>query len=116
MAYSTKDARKVIILDRTFPTIITLCGSTKFKEEFLQQQKKLSELGFLVLSVSFFNHADRIEVSSEDKISLDRVHKRKIDLSDGIFVINSGGYIGYSTRSEIEHASRLGLMIDYLEK
>lgn len=46
---------------------------------------------------------------------LDDMHKRKIDMADGIYVINVGGYIGDSTRSEIEYAKALGKSVDYLE-
>jgi hypothetical protein len=46
---------------------------------------------------------------------LDDMHKRKIDMADEIFVINVGGYIGSSTRSEIEYATATGKAIRYLE-
>jgi hypothetical protein len=46
---------------------------------------------------------------------LDDMHKRKIDLADEIFIINAGGYIGPSTRSEIEYASKTGKPVKYLE-
>lgn len=39
---------------------------------------------------------------------LDDMHKRKIDMADEIYVINVGGYIGESTRSEIEYAKNIG--------
>ena len=114
--YSTEDVRKVLILDKIFPKIITLCGSTKFKKEFLDQQEKLAEKGFLVLSVSFFSHSDGYILADWYKIRLDKLHKRKIDISDSILVINPGGYIGESTKSEIEYADKLGIEIDYLDK
>lgn len=46
---------------------------------------------------------------------LDDMHKRKIDMADGIFVINKNGYIGTSTRSEIEYAKKAGKTVEYLE-
>ena len=46
---------------------------------------------------------------------LDNMHKRKIDMADSIYVINVGGYIGESTRSEIEYATRNGKDVEYLE-
>ena len=46
---------------------------------------------------------------------LDDMHKRKIDMADEIFVINVGGYIGSSTRSEIEYAQATGKKVNYLE-
>jgi len=53
---------------------------------------------------------------SKTKEMLDDMHKRKIDMADGIYVINVGGYIGESTRSEIEYAKALGKSVDYLER
>jgi len=93
---------------------ITLCGSTKFKNEFLAVNGKLTLEGNVVYSVAFFGHADKIPVTAEEKETLDRVHKLKIDNSDGIFVIDVGGYIGSSTRSEIEHAEKTGKFVKYL--
>ena len=85
--------------------IITLCGSTKFKEEFLTVQKELTLEGHIVISVGCFGHSDndpRIEASKE---MLDAMHLKKIDMADAIYVVNVGGYIGKSTRREIEYAS-----------
>jgi len=95
--------------------IITLCGSTKFKDEFVAQQKRLTLEGNIVISVGLFGHSGDDEVWTEStKQMLDDMHKRKIDLADEIFVINPGGYIGASTRSEIEYASQTGKAIRYL--
>lgn len=98
--------------------VVTLCGSTKFKEEFLCVQRFLTLNGHIVISVGLFGHADgefQTVLTEEVKIMLDDMHKRKIDMSDGIFVINVGGYIGSSTRSEIEYAKQEGKDIYYLE-
>lgn len=85
--------------------VITLCGSTRFKNEFMEVQKKLTLDGYIVISVGCFGHSGDSEVWSEEtKEMLDDMHKRKIDMSDEIFVVNPGGYIGSSTRSEIEYA------------
>jgi len=94
--------------------VITLCGSTRFKNEFLEVQKQLTLQGHIVLSVGLFGHADGIELSSEDKIRLDNLHKQKIDMSDGIFVINVDNYIGESTYSEIDWAQRHNKTIWFL--
>lgn len=53
---------------------------------------------------------------SKTKEMLDDMHKRKIDMADEIYVINVGGYIGESTRSEIEYAAKTGKAIRYLEE
>ena len=95
--------------------VITLCGSTKFKNEFIAIQKRLTLEGNIVISVGLFGHSGDEEVWSEDtKIMLDDMHKRKIDMADEIFVINVGGYLGSSTRSEIEYAMRTGKGVNYL--
>ncbi len=97
--------------------VITLCGSTRFKEQFLEAQKRLTLAGNIVISVGLFGHSGDDEVwSPGTKEMLDNMHKRKIDMADGIFVINVGGYIGESTRSEIDYAIRNGKTVEYLEK
>lgn len=104
--------------------IITLCGSTKFKDEFLKVQKDLTLQGNIVISVGLFGHSGDNEVwenmdegtLTKTKEMLDDMHKRKIDMADEIFVINVGGYIGESTKSEIEYAKKTGKEVTYLEK
>lgn len=97
--------------------VITLCGSTKFKDEFLKEQKRLSLEGNIVISVGLFGHSGDDEVWSDNiKEMLDDMHKRKIDMADEIFVINKGGYIGSSTKSEIEYAKKTGKPVHYLEE
>lgn len=103
--------------------VITLCGSTRFKEEFMREQKRLTLEGNIVISVGLFGHSGDHEVwegMSEDTLTktkemLDDMHKRKIDMADEIFVINVGGYIGTSTRSEIGYAQAHGKVVKYLE-
>jgi hypothetical protein len=96
--------------------IITLCGSTKFKDKFIEEQKRLTLEGNIVISVGLFGHSGDNEVWTEStKEMLDNMHKRKIDLADEIFVINVGGYIGSSTRSEIEYAKNTGKTVRFLE-
>ena len=97
--------------------VITLCGSTRFKDAFFEAQKRLTLEGNIVISVGLFGHSGDVEVWTEGtKEMLDDMHKRKIDMADEIFVINVGGYIGYSTRSEIEYAISKGKTVSYLEK
>jgi hypothetical protein len=93
---------------------ITLCGSTKFKAEFEAINRQLSLEGNVVYSVAFFGHADNVPLTPEQKATLDEVHKRKIDNSDIIFVVDVDGYIGESTRSEIEYAESTGKRVTYL--
>ncbi|MCI5825218.1 MAG: hypothetical protein MR006_00940 [Arcanobacterium sp.] len=99
----------------TYP-VITLCGSTRFKDAFIEAQKRLTLAGYIVISVGLFGHSGDSEVSADGvKAMLDDMHKRKIDMADEIFVINVGGYIGSSTKSEIEYAEAHGKPVRYLE-
>lgn len=102
--------------------VITLCGSTRFKDEFYEAQKRLTLEGNIVISVGLFGHSGDSEVwdgmdegtLSKTKEMLDDMHKRKIDMAEGIYVINVDGYIGDSTRSEIEYAEEHGKFVRYL--
>ena len=74
--------------------------------------------GTVVISVGLFGHADGKfgdVITPEKKRMLDDLHFQKIDMADEIFVINVGGYIGESTRNEIEYAKKQGKVIKYLE-
>ena len=96
--------------------VITLCGSTRFKNEFLEAQKRLTLEGNVVITVGLFGHSGDDVVWTEGvKDMLDRQHLAKIDLADEIFVINVGGYIGDSTRREIAYAEFKGKTIKYME-
>lgn len=96
--------------------VITLCGSTRFKEQFLEQQKRLTLEGNVVISVGLFGHSGDEEVWKPGmKEMLDKMHLQKIDMADEIFVINVGGYIGESTRREIAYAESKGKIVKYLE-
>lgn len=97
--------------------VITLCGSTRFKDEFMEVQKRLTLEGNIVISVGLFGHSGDNEVWIEGtKEMLDDMHLRKIDMADEIYVNNVDGYIGTSTRNEIEYAKRTGKVVRYLEK
>ena len=96
--------------------VITLCGSTRFKEQFLEVQKRLTLEGNIVISVGVFGHSGDNEVWNEDtKAMLDRMHLAKIDLADEIFVINVDNYIGDSTRNEIAYAKSNGKKVNFYQ-
>lgn len=96
--------------------VITPCGSTKFKEQYLEAQKRLTLEGNIVISVGLFGHSGDDEVWAEDtKAMLDDIHNRKMNMADEIFVIHVGGYIGESTRNEIAYAESQGIDVRYLE-
>lgn len=104
------------------PPIVCLCGSTRFYDAFQQANYDLTMRGKIVLSVGFYPHA-KIEAGHgegvgrdcAEKIALDELPKRKIDLADEVFVLNVGGYVGDSTRSEIKYAEATGKLVRYLE-
>lgn len=96
--------------------VVTLCGSTRFKEQFLEVQKRLTLEGYIVISVGLFGHSGDEEVwQPGTKEMLDEMHLRKIDMADEIFVINVDGYIGESTKREIAYAENCGKPVRYLE-
>lgn len=103
------------------PKVVCLCGSTRFKDAFDEANYLETMAGRIVLSVGFFMHASgnrhgqEVGATPEQKIALDELHKRKIDLADEVYVLNVAGYIGESTRSEINYAESLGKPIRYLE-
>ena len=97
--------------------VITLCGSTRFKDQFLEAQKRLTLAGNIVISVGLFGHSGDDEVWTEGtKEMLDDMHKRKIDMADAIYVINVDNYIGTSTQSEINYARQHGKKVLFLEE
>ena len=101
------------------PKVVTLCGSTRFRDEFQIANYEESIKGNIVLSVGFYLHqpetihAQELGCTPEQKIAQDDLHKRKIDLSDEVLVLNIGGYIGESTASEIAYAEKIGVPVRY---
>ena len=104
------------------PKIICLCGSTKFIDLHAIMKWKLEKEGAIVLSMTLLpsnypgvqsDHQAEFEGVKE---KLDELHLRKIDFADEIFIINAHGYIGESTKREIEYAKKHNKPINYLEK
>ncbi len=92
--------------------IVTLCGSTRFKDEFLRVQKELTLKGYIVISVGLFGHSGDDEVLDDGvKAMLDEMHLAKIDMADEIFIVNPGGYIGKSTSREVVYARSHGKQV-----
>lgn len=96
--------------------IITICGSSKFKEEILRIDAKLSLEGNIVISLGCFGHADELNLTRKQEAILERVHQEKMNMSDEIFVVNKDGYIGEHTERDIEYAKSRGLKIRYLNE
>jgi hypothetical protein len=101
----------------TMPHIVCLCGSTRFMKTFFDEGWKETLKGHIVLSVGVVTSGPKDHAGEHFGVKemLDELHKRKIDLADEVLVLNVGGYIGESTRSEIEYAEKLGMPIRYLE-
>jgi len=102
------------VKEKDFPEIITLCGSTKFKKEYMETMRKLTLKGKIVIPVRVFAHSKSKPITKEEKKMLDELHLRKIDLSDTIYVINPGGYMGESTKKEIMYVRKNGKNIKFL--
>lgn len=115
--------RRTIALPNSFPPIVCLCGSTRFHEQFKRQNLLETMKGNIILSIGIDTKSDADlliagEITEADKAMLDALHKRKIDIADEIFVLNElvdgVGYVGTSTRSEIEYARQQGKPIRWL--
>ena len=108
-------------LTKTMPKIVCLCGSTRFWETFRDKGLELTLKGHIVLSIGICAPDSMVLAHPESndgkqqKTALDELHKRKIDLCDEVLVLNVGGYIGDSTRSEIQYAVERGKRVCYLE-
>lgn len=111
------------------PTIVCLCGSTRFYGAFQRAQYEETMAGRIVLSVGFYrpspeseservryeHHGENIGCTPEQKIALDALHLKKIDLADEVLILNVGGYIGESTARELAYARELVKVVRFLE-
>ncbi len=88
----------------TQPTVVTICGSSRFKDEHLAMSTRETLLGHIVLGMGFFHHEDNVPITAAVKEKLDILQGQKIDMSDEILVVNPNGYIGESTKKAIIHA------------
>jgi hypothetical protein len=107
--------------DKGRPTVVCLCGSTRFYDQFQRAYYEETMAGRIVLSVGFYSHSsekahgEHVGCTPEQKVALDELHKRKIDLADEVLILNVGGYVGESTRSELEYAEAHGKAVRWLE-
>lgn len=106
----------------TRPTIVCLCGSTRFYKDFMEHNYLETMKGNIVLSVGFYPHAvaevhgEGVGITPEQKEGLDQLHLRKVELADEVLVLNRDGYIGSSTARELAHARALGKRVRFLEE
>ncbi|XEC96589.1 hypothetical protein AB6A23_08625 [Paenibacillus tarimensis] len=96
--------------------VITLCGSTKFKEQFEKANAYLTLQGNVVISLGMFEQSEEIEITEELEALFGKIHLKKIDMADEVFIIDVNGYIGDSTRKEVEYAKSLGKAIRYFSE
>lgn len=97
-------------------TVITLCGSTRFIEQFRQANKVLTLADYIVLSIGCDTRTDKeLQLNEKTKLQLDNLHFDKIDLSDEILVLNVGGYVGSSTKRELAYAYNSGKIVRFIE-
>lgn len=94
---------------------ITLCGSSKFKKEFEEVSKDLTLKRNVVMGLEFYGKSDGLLFTNDDIRVLEMIHRKKIDMSDEIFVINPDGYIGETTEKDIEYAIKKKKKVTYLE-
>jgi len=98
---------------------ITLCGSSKFCDLMsvcawlLEKDEHAITMGLHLLPDWYNAPLDHLAEHEDCSKEMDELHKRKIDISDEIFVVNFNNYIGESTQSEIEYAKKLGKTIRY---
>jgi hypothetical protein len=99
------------------PVIVCLCGSTRFGEEFRRANLEETLKGKIVLTIGCdFKSDDGLGLTEYNKIRLDELHLRKIDLANEVLILNVGGYIGESTRRELEYARAHGKTVRFWEK
>lgn len=103
------------------PKVVCFCGSTRFAEWFMIKRWELEKQGIITLGINilpnnYFAEGDSHGAEQEGvKEILDELHKRKIDLADEVFILNVDGYIGESTRNELEYALQIGKPVKCLE-
>lgn len=94
--------------------VVTLCGSLKFKKEMMKVAEELElKKGYSVIQCVYFDNNKWKDYNISDE-EFEKLHLKKIEISDAIFVVNVNGYIGESTKKEIEYAKSLQKEILYL--
>ena len=76
--------------------------------------RKLALEGNCVLT-PIYPISENLQKTDEQLEKLKEAHFKRIELSDAILVINKDGYIGNSTKLEIEYAKKLNKEVMYLE-
>jgi hypothetical protein len=95
------------------PTIVCLCGSTRFRDAFEDAGRLESLAGRIVVGPEVFSHADGLVLDDETVRRLGEVHRFKIDLADEVLIIDVDGYVGPATQAEVAYAQKLGKRVRY---
>lgn len=104
-------SRLVVNFGGPRPTIVCLCGSSRFRAGFATAARDESRAGRIVLSAHEFDR----QITAAERVGYDELHRRQIDLADEVLVVSDeSGYYGDSTRSEIEYARGLGKPVRFL--
>ncbi len=93
------------------PEVVTLCGSVRFATEHLDVHRRLSLEGRVVLLPAL--PVPGADPSAAEVEVLAALHRRKIDMSDRVHIVNPGGYVGRSTASEVAYAEAAGKEVTY---
>lgn len=93
--------------------VITICGSLKFANEMVDAAYRLEFQGNCVITPIISNRKNSFTDDELEKLAL--AHECKIDLSDAIYVMDVGGYVGKSTQREIDYAKKQGKEVFYHE-
>lgn len=94
--------------------VVTICGSMRYSKEMIKIARELElKRGYAVLQCVY--NFEGVENQEEDMSIFDKLHKKKIDISDAIYVVNIDGYIGNSTQNEIAYAIKNGKEVIYHE-
>ena len=95
--------------------VVTICGSTRYKKEMMKISEELELINKFVVIQCIYNINNK-KYTEKDLDILAQIHREKIDISDAIYVVNIDGYIGESTKSEIEYAIMKNKEVLYHEK
>jgi len=105
-------------LDAMLPSVVCLCGSTRFMDAFHEAGWQLTLEGHIVLSVGVCKHAEHHggeALSQKVADQLDKLHLRKIDMADWVLILNVDGYIGESTKKELDYGIDNDKRVMFLE-
>lgn len=98
--------------------VVTICGSTRFKDDIQRARERETLNGHMVLGPDVFLHEESEDIPPGWTIRVDRemleeLHLAKINVCDEVLVVNPNGYIGESTARQIMHARDIGRPVRY---